>query len=550
MKYIFYVIIICVLCLGNGIVFAEVIVDNEDGAPSYLETGTWLTSSYTGYNGGTYRYANTGGLNTATWTADLSSDGTYEVMVWFRQGINRATSAKYDIYAADSTYTVYCNQQSGDYWKSLGSFLFNAGENLIIIDAAGSTGGGVIVADAVKFVEQTLIPEEYVTQPLMRYGFGGLADALFSADGKFIVFGSGAGAILWDVTKESYLRTYGNIGEFAVAVDISDDGRFILTGSGTDFSDTGFKANLFDTSTGQRIRSFVGHTDIIWQAMFSPDESKILTSSTDNTAKLWDVEAGSLIQTFMIPGIVPITGTEGIHKDGMEFSPEGNMILSSIGRELRVWNSLTGELILNLAINDSIAHFSPDGSKIISCTNSMATLWDIETGSLIHDFIGHSDTVTTAAFSQDGSLLVTGSDDTTARLWDTETGLFIRSFEGHSTGICSAYFTPDRANIITTATGASKIWNVATGEEIYSVTPITVFWSPSSICSPNGETILFYQDSGAIVFDLHTLSISSQVDLFSDPIKSLDYSPDGQTILVGDQAGFCKLWGMQTKVEC
>ena len=36
---------------------ARVIVDNDDGAPDYIETGSWFTSSLTGYLGGTYRYA-------------------------------------------------------------------------------------------------------------------------------------------------------------------------------------------------------------------------------------------------------------------------------------------------------------------------------------------------------------------------------------------------------------------------------------------------------------------------------------------------------------
>lgn len=131
---------------------AQVIVDNDDGAPDYTETGVWTASGSTGYNNGTYRFANAGSASTATWTADLPAADTYEVFVWYVPGSNRTTSTKYDIFAADQTYTVYVDQTAGGFvWESLGTFSFNAGDNSIRVDAAGSTGGSVVIADAVRF---------------------------------------------------------------------------------------------------------------------------------------------------------------------------------------------------------------------------------------------------------------------------------------------------------------------------------------------------------------------------------------------------------------
>ena len=103
-----------------------VVVDNDDGAPAYVETGTWSTSGSPGYDGGTYRWTTPGGSETATWTANLADAGEYEVFVWYVPGTNRPTAAKYDIVAADQTYTVYVDQTSGGYaWESLGTFTFN-----------------------------------------------------------------------------------------------------------------------------------------------------------------------------------------------------------------------------------------------------------------------------------------------------------------------------------------------------------------------------------------------------------------------------------------
>lgn len=134
----------------------DIIVDNDDGAPAYTETGTWQTGGSPGYNGLTYRYASAGGDHTATWTANLPDAGSYEVFTIHLASSNRATSAKFDVHASDGTHSVYINQTlSSLYWVSLGFYSFNAGDNTITLDALGSSGGDVVIADAVKFVLQS-----------------------------------------------------------------------------------------------------------------------------------------------------------------------------------------------------------------------------------------------------------------------------------------------------------------------------------------------------------------------------------------------------------
>lgn len=140
----------------------DVILDNDSGSPVYAETGTWYTSGSTGYNGGTYRYANAGGAHTATWTAELGS-GLYDVQVIYRSGTNRATSASYSISAAGGNQTATVDQTLNNLtWVSLGQFRFIGGSNTIALNAAASTGGSIVVADAVRFlyVGPTLIDND------------------------------------------------------------------------------------------------------------------------------------------------------------------------------------------------------------------------------------------------------------------------------------------------------------------------------------------------------------------------------------------------------
>ena len=147
--------------------FADVIVDNDVGAPAYSEFGPWSTGSVPGYDGGMYRFTTAGETATATWAGILPDAGAYEVSVWYVPSANRAKSTKYDIAAADQVQTVYIDQTAGGYtWESLGIFPFNAGANTITLDAGGSSDAGVVVADAVRFA---LIPEP-ATLPLSLLG--------------------------------------------------------------------------------------------------------------------------------------------------------------------------------------------------------------------------------------------------------------------------------------------------------------------------------------------------------------------------------------------
>lgn len=133
---------------------AEFVVDNDDGSPDYTETGSWTLSGSSGYNGGTYKFAFTGASSTATWTEDLA-EADYEVFVQYRGSGNRATTAKFTVNHAGGATTVNVNQtQNNLVWVSLGTFSFDAGEATVVLNAATSSGGAVVIADAVRFTPQ------------------------------------------------------------------------------------------------------------------------------------------------------------------------------------------------------------------------------------------------------------------------------------------------------------------------------------------------------------------------------------------------------------
>jgi WD40 repeat protein len=73
----------------------------------------------------------------------------------------------------------------------------------------------------------------------------------------------------------------GHIAHIHAAVFSPDDSR-ILTGSAD------YTAKLWDSTTGEELLTFRGHKGWVFSAAFSPDGQRIVTGSGDGTIKVWE----------------------------------------------------------------------------------------------------------------------------------------------------------------------------------------------------------------------------------------------------------------------
>jgi|GEM_PF-1395435 len=135
----------------------EVIVDNDDGAPTYTETGAWSTSGTPGYNGSTYRFAYSNPTTTATavYTPNIPKEGWYWISVNYLASANRVVDAQYKVTHAGGETTVSINQEvHSSTWVYLGQFYFDAGTNgkVELLNQSTDTGASqAIIADAMRF---------------------------------------------------------------------------------------------------------------------------------------------------------------------------------------------------------------------------------------------------------------------------------------------------------------------------------------------------------------------------------------------------------------
>jgi WD40 repeat protein len=80
----------------------------------------------------------------------------------------------------------------------------------------------------------------------------------------------------------------------------------------------------------------------------------------------------------------------------------------------------------------SSAAYSLDGTRIVTASRDRtARVWDARTGVQLATLFGHGGIVYSAAFSPDGTRIVTASDDKTTRIWDARTGVQLAALSDH-----------------------------------------------------------------------------------------------------------------------
>lgn len=292
------------------------------------------------------------------------------------------------------------------------------------------------------------------------------------------------------------------------------------------------------------IMTFQGHSGGVTACTYSPDGSRILSASTDNTLNIWDSVTGVEIAS--------LSGHSSV-VNSCAYSPDGRRIVSGANDfTLRIWDADIGVEIITIEAHSSVVTtcaYSPDGRRIVSGSwDKSLKIWDTNTGMKVAILRGHSKWVTSCAYSPDGKRIVSGSEDNTLRIWDSETGKEIAKLEGHTDAITTCAYSPDGRSIISGSGNSLRTWDAEAGEQItkYAVQEHILTCS----FSPDGKRIVLGLAGGALsVVDTETGEQIASHKCHSGKMSACAYSPDGKRIISGSSDKTIKIWDESVVVK-
>jgi WD40 repeat protein/serine/threonine protein kinase len=256
----------------------------------------------------------------------------------------------------------------------------------------------------------------------------------------------------------------------------SHDDTRVITGSLDNI------ARVWDTRTGTLVLE-LPTGGAIARTAFAPDDRTALTASLDGTVRLWDATTGKELHRV----------THGGEAWCAQYVADGATVLSAGDDDIvALWDVATGAPRLRVHGDGAGIHacaVSPDGGRFAAGDNRGVTrVWDARTGALLHRHTEHTHVVTRLAFSPDGTRLVAAADEPVAYEWDVATGAVVQRF-AHADSVYAASFSPDGTRILTASLERlAFVWDAATGAKVATLAGHTAGIT-SAAWSPDGTYI-------------------------------------------------------------
>ena len=319
----------------------------------------------------------------------------------------------------------------------------------------------------------------------------------------------------------------------------SPDGTKVVTASADD------TAQVWDVSTGQKIGQPMRHADWVHTAEFSPDGSEVVTASWDGTARVWDARTGTQIGNAMQHNV----SVEGGKVNSAYFSADGTEIVTaSWDHTARIWdatNRAHAEIGKPLAhelpgaISETVwtAMFNPTGAPQLVVTASAdheARLWDVATQTEKAHKLQNGE-VNKAVISPDGRWVATAGDDGTGYILDAKTFQPVGRplTDGSGEPIDYVSFSPDNRTVVTASQDkTARLWDVPSGNPI-GQPMVHEGWVEAATFSADGRYVVTASsDRTARVWDAHTGQPMSEPMRHSGDVYMARFSPTNSSLVV------------------
>ncbi len=320
-----------------------------------------------------------------------------------------------------------------------------------------------------------------------------------------------------------------------------------------------------------------------------------MAAATSQNITLWDLGISSKPQVILgHGGAVPtlafapdstylVTGHGDAWRDGPAPPDKGGVVIKGFepgpgagAAPIKLWNFVTGKSAGSFADHRvQVLAFAPDGKTLVTGGDRLI-LRDASTRAVKFHLDGHRAKVSAVAFSKDSSLLVSGSRDGVVKLWDVAAGKEKASWIAHpqnivtSLALCrdgkilaSGGGQPMHSQVppgehmpgggirvgpISSSSGAVKLWNLDSQQEIHTIPSNTSVLS-IAFSSAGDTLVVASEEHKVLLWDMAAMkqrgalhSAAVLLEGHRGPVHAVAYAQDGNTLATASADGTVKIW--------
>ncbi|MGH0131581.1 UNVERIFIED_CONTAM: hypothetical protein FKN15_027666 [Acipenser sinensis] len=296
-----------------------------------------------------------------------------------------------------------------------------------------------------------------------------------------------------------------------------------------------YTVELWDLESNKKVADCSGHLSWVHCVRFSPDGSVLLSSSDDQTVRLWETKK------------VHPSSAVSLKRDSdvLFHHNEISVIAPDNRKRLQLRNGKTGEVIYQSEEQESRIRcccLSKDPqAAVLAREDGTVKVLEIPSGNTLCTLTGHTKTVLHCQFTPDGQTLITCSEDTTVRVWDWKS-LECKVLKGHRERVKRFRLLDSSRLMSWSFDGTVKVWNIVSGEMIQDY-----FCHQGAVLScdvsPNGNTFSSVSaDKSAKIWSFDSTSALHILNGHKDCVRSCRFSWDNQCLATGDDNGEIRIW--------
>ncbi len=368
-----------------------------------------------------------------------------------------------------------------------------------------------------------------------------IRDMALSPDGKTLVsVGNDKAAIVWNVERAERQTTLKfEQAKYVGAVAYSPDGKWFATSS------TDQKVTIWDAAELRKVKELPGiDGGILGLLTFTPNgrmlvsQEDVVAPSKQRIVNLWEVG------TWRLVGQLP-------PQDTIVFSPESRILLGSFWQTF----DLTTQKEMRPSSDENFGRgaLSPDAKRMAAIDRrGVVSFWDLRqfwnfgNRRLIDRYAAHRDRGRAIAYSPDGRMVATGSDNII--IWDAETHAKLARF-AHRDLVNDLAFSPDSKRLFSAhGDGAILVWDVAEKEIARNFAAHSGVVRTVSF-SADGKTVASAsEDRSIILWDVATGLKRGVLAGQGAPFTGATLSSDGKLVISADIYGQVMAWDAATRL--